>query len=37
MTFETGTNQWETYAEWPPRQGIQRAQALFPGGRGAFL
>ena len=37
MTFETGTNQWETYAEWPPRQGIQRAQALFPSGRRPFL
>jgi hypothetical protein len=34
MTFETGTNQWETYAEWPPRQGIQPRQLYFQAGGG---
>jgi putative CocE/NonD family hydrolase len=29
MTFETGTNQWKTYAEWPPRQGIQSRKLYF--------
>jgi len=34
MTFETGTNQWETYAEWPPRQGVQPRQLYFQAGGG---
>ncbi len=34
MTFETGTNQWKTYAEWPPRQGIQPRQLYFQAGGG---
>jgi putative CocE/NonD family hydrolase len=29
MTFETGSNQWAIYAEWPPRQGIQRRKLYF--------
>jgi putative CocE/NonD family hydrolase len=32
MTFETGTNQWETYAQWPPRQGIQPRKLYFQAG-----
>jgi hypothetical protein len=34
MTFETGTNQWKTYAEWPPRQGIQPRKVYFQAGGG---
>ena len=34
MTFETGTNQWQTYAEWPPRQGIQPRKLYFQAGGG---
>ena len=29
MTFETGTNEWKTYGEWPPRQGIQTRKLYF--------
>ncbi|MGD0223961.1 MAG: CocE/NonD family hydrolase [Terriglobia bacterium] len=29
MTFETGTNQWKTYPEWPPHQGIQLRKLYF--------
>jgi putative CocE/NonD family hydrolase len=29
MTFETGTNEWKTYAEWPPRQGIEERKLYF--------
>ncbi|MGO8787475.1 MAG: CocE/NonD family hydrolase [Terriglobia bacterium] len=29
MTFETGTNRWETYGEWPPRHGIQARKLYF--------
>ncbi len=37
MTFETGTNQWETYAEWPPRRGTQPRKLYFQaGGRLSF-
>jgi len=37
MTFETGSNQWETYAEWPPRQGTQPRKLYFQtGGRLSF-
>lgn len=32
MTFETGSNQWKTYAEWPPRQGIERRKLYFQAG-----
>ena len=33
-TFETGTNQWETYAEWPPQQGTQPRKLYFQAGGG---
>jgi len=37
MTFETGTNEWKTYAEWPPRQGVrQRKLYLQAGGHLSF-
>ena len=32
LTFETGSNQWETYAQWPPRQGIQPRKLYFQAG-----
>jgi putative CocE/NonD family hydrolase len=32
-TFQTGSNQWKRYAEWPPREGIQtRSLFLQPDG-----
>jgi hypothetical protein len=34
MTFETGTNQWETYAQWPPRQGVETRRLYFQAGGG---
>jgi len=34
MTFQTGSNQWETDAEWPPRQGIERRKLYFRAGAG---
>ena len=34
LTFETGTNQWETYAEWPPRRGTQPRKLYFQAGGG---
>jgi len=37
MTFQTGTNQWQTYDEWPPRRNIQPRRLYFqPGGRLSF-
>jgi hypothetical protein len=37
MTFETGANQWETYNEWPPPEGIQpRKLYLQAGGALSF-
>ena len=32
MTFETGTNRWETYDQWPPRQNIQTRKLYFQEG-----
>ncbi len=32
-TFETGTNQWKQYAEWPPKQGIDSRRLYFSGSR----
>jgi len=34
LTFQTGTNQWEKYPEWPPRQGIQPRRLYFQAGGG---
>jgi len=37
MTFQTGTNQWQTYDEWPPRRDIQPRRLFFQaGGRLSF-
>jgi hypothetical protein len=37
MTFQTGTNQWQTYDEWPPRRNIQPRRLYFQaGGRLSF-
>lgn len=29
MVFQTGTNKWETYNEWPPRHNIQQRKIYF--------
>jgi putative CocE/NonD family hydrolase len=34
LTFETGTNEWKNYSEWPPRQGIQTRKLYFQAGGG---
>jgi hypothetical protein len=37
MTFQTGSNQWQTYEEWPPRRNIQSRRLYFQaGGRLSF-
>jgi len=37
MTFQTGTNQWQTYDEWPPQRDIQPRRLFFQaGGRLSF-
>jgi uncharacterized protein len=32
MVFETGTNRWETYDQWPPRRNIQHRKLYFQEG-----
>ena len=34
LTFQTGTNQWEKYPEWPPHKGIQPRRLYFQAGGG---
>jgi putative CocE/NonD family hydrolase len=34
--FETGTNEWEKYDAWPPRNAQKRTLYLHPGGRLSF-
>ena len=29
LTFQTGSNKWESYDEWPPRKGVQRTKIYF--------
>ncbi|HYL79078.1 MAG TPA: CocE/NonD family hydrolase, partial [Bryobacteraceae bacterium] len=29
LTFQTGSNKWESYQEWPPRQGVERRKLYF--------
>ena len=29
LTFQTGSNKWESYDEWPPRKGAQRTKIYF--------
>jgi putative CocE/NonD family hydrolase len=37
LLFETGSNRWERYAQWPPRTGISQRRLYFhPNGRLAF-
>ena len=32
ITFETGSNQWKSYDQWPPRQGVTARKLYFRGG-----
>ena len=29
LTFQTGSNKWESYDAWPPRKGVQRTKIYF--------
>lgn len=29
LTFQTGSNKWESYEEWPPRRGVERRKLYF--------
>src|SRR5579864_1973490 len=29
LTFQTGSNKWESYEEWPPRRGVERRRLYF--------
>ncbi len=31
VTFQTGSNKWESYDEWPPRKGFERRKLYFQG------
>jgi putative CocE/NonD family hydrolase len=31
LTFQTGSNKWERYDAWPPRQGVERKKIYFHG------
>lgn len=33
QVFETGTNQWKTYAAWPPEEGVTERKLYFHGDR----
>jgi putative CocE/NonD family hydrolase len=33
LAFQTGTNQWKSYAEWPPRVGVTERRLYFHGHR----
>jgi uncharacterized protein len=34
--FETGSNQWKKYDQWPPRNTVEKKLYLLPGGRLSF-